>query len=327
MERPQYKKTFEVGQDREGRKVFLTVELRHRANLIVRETVAHKKVTEWTELSISGVVQGRSAGQIRDVLDTLSAYTIPEETIREIAEIWDRWHLNGMKAGCVHQPEEWICYGFPGVHKETVNGWHLKPVYPKRGDACTFCGRDRWDTDACPKGYRYGNAWLVDPLPPEIAEKVKTWGAGQETRDAYAEQAQNFLSRFGLEVRAAYKGEKPPKWAGEGGHGDHYRVTVRRISETDARTAGLHSFSGGPARSISFDFWGSVAMKQEGERPSAYTILACISSDAYMPTDPDEVVAELGEMPPSQAIAAARFAVKLQAFFTAEELEALGEIR
>ncbi len=128
----------------------------------------------------------------------------------------------------------------------------------------------------------------------------------------YEAQAKRFLDKFNLSLKVAFKGDKCPPWDDARHiHGDRYRVTIKRQDR----------------RSISFDFWNSLNDKQNGERPTAYDILAAISSDATMPTDPDQVVEEMGEMKPSQAIAVAKFAKKLQAYFTEEELEKLAEIQ
>lgn len=128
----------------------------------------------------------------------------------------------------------------------------------------------------------------------------------------YEAQAQRFLDKFNLTLKAAFKGDKCPPWDDSKHiHGDRYRVTIKRQNR----------------QSISFDFWNSLSDKQDGKRPTAYDVLSCIGSDAQMPTDPDEVVEEMGEMKPSQAIAVAKFAKKLQAFFTEDELEKLAEIQ
>jgi len=136
-------------------------------------------------------------------------------------------------------------------------------------------------------------------------------------RTDYEKQAQEFLDRFGLTVKAAFKGDRCPPWEGKGGciHGDRYRVTIRTNSASEWRT-----------KSISFDFWNSYSDMREGKHPTAYAILASISGEAFSPTNPDDVAEEFGPIPPSQAIAVARFACRLQDFFTEEELEALGEI-
>ena len=137
-------------------------------------------------------------------------------------------------------------------------------------------------------------------------------------RTDYERQAQEFLGKFGLTIKAAFKGDRCPPWEGKGGciHGDRYRVTIRTNSASEWRT-----------KSISFDFWNSMADMQADKRPTAYDILACVASEGNSPTDPDEVAEEFGgDMPPSQAIALARFARRLQDFFSEEEFEALSEI-
>ncbi len=134
----------------------------------------------------------------------------------------------------------------------------------------------------------------------------------------YEAQARRFLETNNLTIKTAFKGDKCPHWDNSKHiHGDRYRVTIKRI----------YNIWNGQPHSISFDFWNSLHDKESGNKPTAYDVLACISSDAYMPTNPDEVVAELGEMKPSQAIATANFAKKLQSFFTKEELEQLSKIQ
>jgi hypothetical protein len=67
-------------------------------------------------LSIVGVTytgtREHSAGQILDdvrrLLDTPGAtLNYPREKIARLLEIWDRWHLNDMRAGCQHQRARW----------------------------------------------------------------------------------------------------------------------------------------------------------------------------------------------------------------------------
>jgi hypothetical protein len=135
--------------------------------------------------------------------------------------------------------------------------------------------------------------------------------------DEYEEQANAFLKKFGFKMKVVMTGNKCPPWekAGDGCvHGDRYVIT---ISASDGRTP----------KSISFDFWNSLNDMQTRKAPTEYTVLACISSEANSPTDPDEVAKEFGDMLPSQAIAVAKFAKKLQNFFTEKEIEALSEIQ
>ena len=132
-----------------------------------------------------------------------------------------------------------------------------------------------------------------------------------ETMSTYEVEARRVASKIGLTVKAEQKGDGCPPWKTPCDciHGDRYRVTLRK-----------------KRRSMSFDFWNSLKDMQDGKEPGYYDVLSCISSDATGPTDPDEVVEEYGDMKPSQAIAAAKFSARLQAFFSGEEIDALGEV-
>ena len=132
--------------------------------------------------------------------------------------------------------------------------------------------------------------------------------------DKYDEQAQAFLEKFAFTVKIAEGDARCPPWdAHKRGcmHGDQYRVTVR----------------GKPRRSLPFDWWGSLNMAQNSIQPRAYNILATLSSEGSMPTDADEVAEEFGSIPPSQAIAIAKFARRVQRFFSEAELDALSAIQ
>ena len=139
------------------------------------------------------------------------------------------------------------------------------------------------------------------------------------TTTDYEQQAQTFLERFALKLTVKFADPQHcPKWGHERGciHGDEYRVTLRR--------QGI-SANMSPA-SFRCSFWNSMNDMQQGKKPTAYDVLSSLSSEAHMPTTADEVADELGPMPPSQAIAAASAARRLQAFFTSDELDALAEI-
>lgn len=96
-------------------------------------------------LSISGQSE-HHCGQITEYLKTLPAeeYTLnpgwTSEMLDRFIAIWERWHLNNLRAGCVHQRRlEWNA-------KDHLN------------QPCPACG------------YRYGNAWLFEPVPDSVIE-------------------------------------------------------------------------------------------------------------------------------------------------------------
>ena len=177
-----------------------------------------------------------------------------------------------------------------------------------------------------------------------------------ETLSDYEIQARAVAEKIGITVAAVYTGNECPPWSSDGKHksasscpkcgsthGDRFVVTITKSGR----------------RPLVFPFWASFAdcyveryprggkemkfadkmrefpgpdhgygpLAHVKHTPSCYDILACLSSDASCPTDPDEVVAEFGPMKPSQAIAVAESARRLQAFFTSDELAILSEVQ
>ena len=144
------------------------------------------------------------------------------------------------------------------------------------------------------------------------------------TKTKYDTQASEFLAKFELtlEVRQAAF-DTCPQWDetdckhGKHSHGHKYNVRFGRSGRPFL----------GQKPTLDFDFWGSQNDAEKHKRPSQYDVLACVGSDVNMPTTADEVVAEFGDMKPSQAQATADHARKLRAFFTDNEREALAEIQ
>jgi hypothetical protein len=128
-------------------------------------------------------------GQVFDMLDRLRPVHLSPTQVARLAELWKRWHLNDMRPGCAHQSATWSCTN----HDESVaNGWDVvkslfgEYPYPMRGDTCHVCGRSRWaePTDYCMKAeppYRYGSAWLYEPVPLAVVEELKVLADYKET--------------------------------------------------------------------------------------------------------------------------------------------------
>lgn len=115
-------------------------------------------------LSISGYTWRRldwdvdSAGQIVDQLSEVDRLFIPAADRDELVEVWNRWHLNDMRAGCEHQrawgwgeerlPDgKWSGHVYPSEHPGGVLGL-----------ACAICG------------YEYGTKWLHEDVPEDVLE-------------------------------------------------------------------------------------------------------------------------------------------------------------
>jgi hypothetical protein len=140
----------------------------------------------------------------------------------------------------------------------------------------------------------------------------------QETDSGYENKARRIARELGLRVAVVmHPQQECPKWSEKQGklcdhiHGNRYRVSLMRQDQR---------------KRLSFDFWNSKHDADKGRDPGYYDVLACVASDASMSTDPDELAADLGPMPPSRALTAAQFARRLQRFFTDTELRKLGEV-
>lgn len=140
--------------------VVVDLEIRHQSG--ERTTVDHGTTVDPVELGFSGTVheyrhrEPFAAGQI---LSTLADIVTPApgwslEEIRELSTLWDRWHLNTLRAACSHMvPADLVREdnGYGGTHIST-----------------------RAPENVCPEtGYRYGHAWLTEIVPDDVLERVR----------------------------------------------------------------------------------------------------------------------------------------------------------
>lgn len=121
-----------------------------------------------TRLSITGVEGPRnngdawgSAGQCRDSLAKLVelAPGWTTEMAFELFAVWERWHLNDLRAGTPAQ-EAWL-------REHPVTFTYPESHYTKALEALTRAGLNPDD------GYRYGSAWLYEEVPTEVIEWLR----------------------------------------------------------------------------------------------------------------------------------------------------------
>jgi hypothetical protein len=141
----------------------------------------------------------------------------------------------------------------------------------------------------------------------------------------YTKQANDFLTKHQLEFTAEPAGSMPPPWhepptfRTKYPHGLRYAITIKRVGR-------------GHCSPISFDFWGSINDREKKKQPTAYDVLACISSDVNCPETFEDFCSEYGYDEDSRKAFAqfetcAEFGKKLRAFFTEDEREELAEIQ
>lgn len=93
------------------------------------ETVAHDTSLPYGYVRVSIVGEVAPKG-VRFGTNASGYGQVREDMPSRLRRVWARWHLNDMRAGCTHQ----------GGPSRVI------------GEPCPFTG------------YRYGHAWLVDPL-------------------------------------------------------------------------------------------------------------------------------------------------------------------
>ena len=153
---------------------------------------------------------------------------------------------------------------------------------------------------------------------------------GAASMSVYDKQAQDFLDKFGLAIsRRAHSCMVCPPWTAcdkeKTGlcpkcgttHGNPYLIKITRNLK--------------PSEVLDFYFWGSYNDAKKGKSPSKYSILSSIGGDSVIPETFHDFCWEFGYNEDSRRDYSnwercSKFAKKLRAFFTADELEALREI-
>jgi hypothetical protein len=126
-------------------------------------------------------------------------------------------------------------------------------------------------------------------------------------------QAIKFLDRFGMGFRIRLGNAKCPLWCdGKHIHGDHYRITFH-----------------GEGRSYTFSFWNSKKASEDGDAPTAYDVLACMSKND--PGTFEDFCGEYGYDTDSRKNERTYKSVlrewrEVERFFSTDEIEAMQEI-
>lgn len=162
-----------LGRNDDGDRVWAEIEIRpiyqsHQRSHYWKQTVNHKIVPlDAVEISVTFdlisyrcrevTACGASRDEFRRITKPAKGLTVGE--IHRLADLGDKWHLNGMQAGCVHQTVVWE------DHK-----------YGRRPSLEL--------TPACPlTGYKYGHAWLSEIVPSNVIAELEAFMAkGEPTR-------------------------------------------------------------------------------------------------------------------------------------------------
>jgi hypothetical protein len=148
-----------LGEDAEGFHHYIELRLTDHETERPKVTMWHDEVHKYASFSASGIItaqRGRFsniryvvAGQCLD--QTINAPGLMKRgdmTERDrlmILDYWQAYNLNDMQPGCKHQ----------------------QPIKTSDPEWEALAAEQ---TARCPEGYRYGSAWLLNPLP-EVVEK------------------------------------------------------------------------------------------------------------------------------------------------------------
>jgi hypothetical protein len=105
-----------------------------------QQTVDHEWVDEALEFTAAGMIM--LAVLVDPTFEPVSPWTAGD--VRSLHDLWQRWRLNQMRAACAHMdlPDD--------------------PSYDARRNI------------VCPvTGYRYGSAWLYEPIPESVIAEIR----------------------------------------------------------------------------------------------------------------------------------------------------------
>lgn len=155
-----------IGRNTYGDRVFAVVKLHYQRSRPGTQTINHLYAPySYTTASFTGDWYRKHSSHMTGCgMLTSREYPLviqkPNETggwthakVAELERLALRWHMNDMSAGCAHQPND---------HSATWLG-----KYPDKG-------WETWEWPVCTEsGYKWGSAWLVDPIPVEQVARIK----------------------------------------------------------------------------------------------------------------------------------------------------------
>ncbi len=129
---------------------------------------------EWNgkALSLSGVEGPTSNGNCRGSCGQIritpnNTYQPSEgwtaESVARLWELWDRWHLNDMRAGSPAQ-ETWL-------RANPVTAVYPESHYEKASAALEAAGLNP-DPES---GYKYGHAWIKEAIPESVLAELQAF--------------------------------------------------------------------------------------------------------------------------------------------------------
>lgn len=124
-------------------------------------------VAGWAYAGRSCVSGGQCIDEVRKVTDP--AKGLSRADLARLVEIWDRWHLNDMRAGCEHQRR----WGWDTMHLLEHRVSDRSPYSGLRQENARSRAFRRISRPCPACGYSYGSAWLREELPQDVIDFVE----------------------------------------------------------------------------------------------------------------------------------------------------------
>jgi len=179
-----YNKKLYVGLKNTGKKMY--VEL----------TIDPRIITGYKTLSICGN-GGQNIKEIADIKEYKELF-IGEQDLQTIIKIWEKWHLNSLKAGCIHMDK------------------------PEEGKSWDHAEWERL-TKQCPNDYKYGSKWLVEELPENIITEIINIFE-KYTNEKHIDSVTDKVIFKNFQVKVNFRGDKLSGW--DKNNRNNYLITV-----------------------------------------------------------------------------------------------------
>lgn len=116
-----------------------------------------------TRLSITAVEGALTSGNCRGGCGQVCVQEYHQPVngvdLAKFGEVWDRWHLNDMRAGTPKQEEYLRTYGHGKDYEETLN---------------KLLATDLIMDDLDGERYKYGSRWLTEEVPDEVLAYLRS---------------------------------------------------------------------------------------------------------------------------------------------------------
>ncbi|MGH8897010.1 MAG: hypothetical protein ACRDZ4_08325 [Egibacteraceae bacterium] len=239
------------GRGRKANRVTLEIELRHKANVAPYLDTDLNPVREYTELAICGSVWNPAGTGIESGGQNTEAIRerFPDDAdVQRLCALWDRWHLNGMKAGTRAQ-------------EAFLRDARVENRLAQYDENCKVLEKANLLHVTGPQGrnYKYGAAWLVERLPEDVErEVVELCERLQQRAKAVPKGPADFAEEHGIKATAEKTDRNPYM---RDATGDHWKVTLRRGQ-----------------KSMTLPY--TKGFGHNGAPPTAIEVLGCLASDA-----------------------------------------------